>query len=410
MSLVNDMLNDIQKRKTPDGPTGDSHEPGQQPPQIPPAKKGRLKWLLIIAVILIIIFVGAQWWRKTSENNAKHLNKISSQDQSIKNLRNTISKLSANSQLSSVQLDYENDHAVMQLSFDKLPHYHFESDKKKNSLNLLFDKTTNNSNLSIEPNPFIRSVKAQDNDGGLTLSLLLGNQVRLISAKNNKNNLALNFVREPDVVEVIEEKAKPQESEEEVVTLTPGQIQAQNYQEAITLLQERRQADAINILKLLTQQDPSFHKSRITLTKVYLQQNQTQLALDILKQGLFLSPNYEPYVTLYARALLIQDKPEQALASLKSISPDINDSPDYYALMAVLEQRVGNYLYAAELYHELLSTYDARGTWWVGLGISLQAGNQTNAAIDAYKNALNSKDLKPDLVAFVKVQIMTLGG
>ena len=86
MSLVNDMLNDIQKRKTPDGPTGDSHQPSQQPPKTPPPKKSKLKWLLILIVIVVIVFFGAQWWKKTSENNNNHLNKIFNQDQSIKNL------------------------------------------------------------------------------------------------------------------------------------------------------------------------------------------------------------------------------------------------------------------------------------------------------------------------------------
>jgi hypothetical protein len=49
----------------------------------------------------------------------------------------------------------------------------------------------------------------------------------------------------------------------------------------------------------------------------------------------------------------------------------------------------------------------AVGIWWLGLGISLEALDQSNAAREAYSHALSCEDLSPQIRAYITQKLST---
>jgi len=70
-------------------------------------------------------------------------------------------------------------------------------------------------------------------------------------------------------------------------------------------------------------------------------------------------------------------------------------SAEYAAFLAALLQREGKHEEAIGHFRTALRIRPNFRVWWVGLGISLQAANQPEAALDAYRRACAAGNLHP---------------
>ena len=82
--------------------------------------------------------------------------------------------------------------------------------------------------------------------------------------------------------------------------------------------------------------------------------------------------------------------PKQALYLLQQYSPPIEEYPNYYALMAALQQQLGQPNLAVQLW-SVLAIQNDNSTWWLGLSIALESSSRPNAAIDAYEHAISAE-------------------
>ncbi len=167
--------------------------------------------------------------------------------------------------------------------------------------------------------------------------------------------------------------------------------------------------EAIAKLQGLVRQYPDYLLARKSLIKLLLREGGLEQAQEQLKVALYKRPRNVDLIELQARIYFLQGNYKQALTELQRIpAPPLKTSLDYYALIAALQQHLGRPMLAAQLYQQLLVVEPDNSVWWMGLGIAYEAANRPNSAVDAYRKALSTGGLNPNLHAFVATRMTEL--
>ncbi len=111
---------------------------------------------------------------------------------------------------------------------------------------------------------------------------------------------------------------------------------------------------------------------------------------------------------LKARMLFQRGSEEQAVSLLDSNTPAVALNLDYFALLAALLQRGGRYSEAVPVYRQLTESIEPRGDWWGGLGVSLDQSGQKKAALLAYQQALRFPDTPASMRRYARERIASL--
>jgi len=139
---------------------------------------------------------------------------------------------------------------------------------------------------------------------------------------------------------------------------------------------------------------PSHHLSREQLAALLLASGRVSEADRLLAEGLTLAPDHVPFRQAYARLLADRGSMVEAQALLgKAPTPVLAKAPDYYALLAALQQRLGQPEMAAATYRKLVIFNPQVGAWWFGLAAALEQAGANFEARQAYQAALQRPDL-----------------
>lgn len=182
-----------------------------------------------------------------------------------------------------------------------------------------------------------------------------------------------------------------------------------HYQRALGYLQASRLEPAVGQLREVIRLQPGMHAARELLANLYLRTGRDTEAFMVLKAGMDASPQHLPYAKMYARTLVEQGQLPAAKQVLESSLLYADNDADYQALLAAVEQRLGDHSAAVSRYMRALELNKQQGAWWVGLGISLEALGRTAEAGQAYKAARTSPGLSADLIAYVESRLKQLG-
>ena len=175
---------------------------------------------------------------------------------------------------------------------------------------------------------------------------------------------------------VLSSKLAPQQRAQRLRARAYMQLQEHNYRAAATLLEQA-----------LRKQDNVDDWYQLVLT--YLHLRQSGAALDCSRRALARHPHHVPLATLRARLLLERGQPREALQLLGTLEPPPKTSArDYYALLATLQQQSGDYRAAAATYADLTSADPGNGRWWVGRAICAEHLRRHADAADYYRRAL----------------------
>ncbi|MDY6978357.1 MAG: tetratricopeptide repeat protein [Pseudomonadota bacterium] len=150
------------------------------------------------------------------------------------------------------------------------------------------------------------------------------------------------------------------------------------------------------------------HRARELLAGVYIKSGRYVEAAALLKEGVALAPQNSLFAKLYARVLLKQDKPAQAIAVLEHQPPPLRVDSDYHALLAAIYQQADYHLKAAATYRDLLRVNPRQGNWWIGLGVSLEQLQKYTEARSAYERARNSPALSKNLKEYAAKRLSAL--
>ncbi|HEB93666.1 MAG TPA: hypothetical protein ENI94_09425 [Gammaproteobacteria bacterium] len=177
----------------------------------------------------------------------------------------------------------------------------------------------------------------------------------------------------------------------------------------VGLLGQGRQAEAELALHEALQLAPRQLRAREILAALYFNRGRLNEAQVLLADGVRLSPRAAGLAQFYARLLADRGELTTALTVLQQASPALTENLDFHALLAALYQRTGQHEAAARVYHQLLAQRGTQATWWMGLGISLEALDDTTPALEAYVKAQQlGAGLNPQVLAYLDSRIRAL--
>ena len=95
------------------------------------------------------------------------------------------------------------------------------------------------------------------------------------------------------------------------------------------------------------------------------------------------------HARLFERAGHIED----AILLLDRSGLTLTQAPEVYALAAAYLQKNGRHEEAISRYETIVRRYPGESSWWMGLGISLEAQKREAEALDVYRIAIQTGDL-----------------
>ncbi|MDX2479106.1 MAG: tetratricopeptide repeat protein [Desulfuromusa sp.] len=155
--------------------------------------------------------------------------------------------------------------------------------------------------------------------------------------------------------------------------------------------------------------NPKLVAARLQLAGLLQQQMQVAKAESLLQQGLAQSPKNSDLRKMYARLLLNDQRQGEAIDLLKAEPvPEIIQDLEYHALLAALFQESGQFEAASSIYAQLVQVQPQAALWWMGLAISLEQSGASERALNAYQQALSLPGLRPDLQNYIQSRLQAL--
>lgn len=225
-----------------------------------------------------------------------------------------------------------------------------------------------------------------------------------------KKSMAGTEAEPPQAVRAKSEEKSPPPADPVKTPVDPRRTADQSYRRALEYLRADRVEPAVAQLNKALNARPAFHAARELLASLYLRTGRDTEAHLLLREGMTLDEAYLNFPKLSARALIERGRLEEASKVLAAGASHAAADAEYQALYAALAQRLGEHENAAGRYMLALEIEPARGAWWLGLAISLEALGRDREAADAYAAAGRSGQLGAEVSAYVRERLKALGG
>lgn len=146
------------------------------------------------------------------------------------------------------------------------------------------------------------------------------------------------------------------------------------------------------------------------LARAYLADGQQQRLLAWLPAQLAQMPRDSELRLLLARAQLQAGDTRAAVATLELNAPALAQEPTYHALLAASYQQTGQWRESAELYQQMVALRPSQSTWQLGLAIALEQLDRPADAARHYRLALQGLGLDDSARQFATERAAALGG
>ncbi|OGT45854.1 MAG: hypothetical protein A3E83_00560 [Gammaproteobacteria bacterium RIFCSPHIGHO2_12_FULL_41_20] len=409
MSLINNMLKELEKRESssryiPLTTLGDIQLRGKFS-----LLRKRMLFLsgLLLCFILITVIIFLSYKKKPPLLKQKTFNEhVLVQPVALVNEDNNTWLKPAN--VTGITLQVKDDITELSFLLDHAVLYRLSSDGMHNRLSLILDHAHLQS--ALPPVRYlhtaIQGLSAEEIHGDMRVTFTIAPDaiVKYINLNDEKNH--------PELVVAIASHhvTEPLISESNDFTKTPAvqTLLLQQYQDALSMVGNGYHQQAIKQLSSILKVDPRYKNARVSLVALLIDQGNTHKAIQVIDAGLNLSADYVPFFELKARVLAQQGKASEAIQLLQQVSPSLVDNPDYYALIAALYERINKNMLAVKLYKELLNVNIHNGSWWFGLGVSLDKLGYKKDAIQSYTRAVTEGHLNPASIAYLQNRLQAL--
>lgn len=176
-----------------------------------------------------------------------------------------------------------------------------------------------------------------------------------------------------------------------VLPVSDAELARRRYQQGYHALQQRNTTEAEQHWLATLNDYPKQLETRQGLVALYLSQGRKIEAAKLLSEGVTHHPNNPQLSLLHARLLAEQGHPMQALSALQPFVGEAATSPELLALAAALQQQQRDYRQSIRHYRQALKLQPQQAHWWMGLGISLEGLGKPSEAQQAYEHALRGK-------------------
>lgn len=189
---------------------------------------------------------------------------------------------------------------------------------------------------------------------------------------------------------------------------TPQQQAEDEYRKAYALMQQGQVNAAISGCETALQLDAGHLMARQTLARLLLENRRNADAERVLQEGLKYDPKQSSLAILLARIQVDRNELPQALETLQKSLPYAQQQADYHAFIAALLQRQNRHKDAIVYFQNAVHLSPQSGVWLMGLGISLQAEQRNAEARDAFTRAMATHKLSAELQSYVAQQLKEL--
>jgi tetratricopeptide (TPR) repeat protein len=409
MSLINNMLKDLEKR--------DTHAREFSSIELIKLNSFRnknkriftLSNVFIALTLILISLTSVILFRYINKSNIAPLptQKTLSQPQTSSVNNDDIAWLQ-NASINGVTLQVKDNITEIAFLLDRSALYRLVSDAAQNRLSVIIE----NSHLqsTLPPVAYLNtalqglSSQASNKDTKFVLSLVPGATIKYVNLSQSDHSAELVVAIEYQKVT----QTAQRQSENSVKTPAMQNLITQQYQESLLSAETGNYTSAIEHLTSLLKIDPEFKDARVSLTALLIDQGNRSRAQKLIDDGLNTNPGYTPFIELKARILATDGKFAQALTLLQTSTPSIDENPEYHAFIAAMYEQTNKHALAANLYRQLIAINASNGSWWFGLGVSLDKLGQTNNAIAAYKKAAAEGHLNAESLAYLHTRMQKL--
>ncbi|MGD8379410.1 MAG: tetratricopeptide repeat protein [Gammaproteobacteria bacterium] len=188
----------------------------------------------------------------------------------------------------------------------------------------------------------------------------------------------------------------------------PAELARRAYAAGATALRHGDYATAASDFRKALDEQPARVEYREALAAALEQLGRTAEVDRLLREGMKSDTDGVRLRKLYARILLNRGQLDEAITTLQGKEPTAEGDPEYHAFLAALLQRAGRNAEAAAEYRKVLAVRPTAGVWWAGLGISLEQLGKADEAYQAYRRARDEGNLSPSVERYVTGRIKAL--
>jgi MSHA biogenesis protein MshN len=183
---------------------------------------------------------------------------------------------------------------------------------------------------------------------------------------------------------------------------TPEEDAETHYRKAIAQIRAGRDAQARPLLEAAIQAFPRHIAARQMLATLLSEAGQNREAEAVLNEGRAVAPDEAWFALALARLQAARGDTAAAAATLLGGQGGRGVNADYRATLAALLVNLGRHAEAVRQYELALDLQPGQGTWWMGLGLALEAQGRAGEARVAFRRALAAGNLPDALLTFVR--------
>ncbi len=191
----------------------------------------------------------------------------------------------------------------------------------------------------------------------------------------------------------------PVRIEKSPVLATPRDRADAEYRRAENALAGGHGAEAIDALKAALKQDPGYVQVRQMLLRQLLEMRRIAEAMTVLQEGLDHQPAQTGWAMSLARLQLEQNDLGAADRTLSKAQIYAEASADYAGFQGHLKSRLGASRAAVTHYQRATRLAPNEGRWWLGLGLALEADGHVAEAKESLRRAVATGTLSVELSA-----------
>lgn len=155
--------------------------------------------------------------------------------------------------------------------------------------------------------------------------------------------------------------------------------------------------------------NPQLTDARMQLIDILLNKQQRNLAEKQFNEGMIVSADNISLRKQFARYLLQYQRSKETIGLLqRDPKPSMADDLEYYALLAASFQESSRFEQAGELYGQLVTLRPQQAVWWMGFAISKDQSGHNEQAKMAYEKAVALPGLRPDLHNYIQGRLQVL--
>lgn len=409
MSLINDMLKNLEKRELQKQAIPFIPMLNQQTLAENRFFQNNIVILSSIAIFILLLSLGSYFF----SNRTMTLTPMLPNDQPVSqpvSMTNHTSNWLDPVLVKGVSFQAKNNVTEITFLLNHPALYRLESNESLNLLSLIIDQSQLQAGLPqiSSLNTPVQRLSAIHANGATRFNFLMvpGSHIQYVNLADDEKNPAL-------VIALSYESpvlAKSDSSSSNTFVKNPvmHSVSLQAYQQALKEAENGNYQIAMKHLESVLKVDGNFKDARVTLTALLLDQGNPLKANQMVDAGLVSSPEYAPFIELKARILAEEGHTDQALDLMHRISPSITEDPEYHALIAALYEKKNDNHLAANIYQQLLTLNAHNGNWWFGLGVSLDKLGDSKQAITAYTRALSEGQLNTASISHLQNRLRVL--